>query len=257
MIKRFALYILFLFSLFVSYSQTIEGYITDAENKPLQNVNVILSGVKKGTTTNENGFYSLSDINKGNYIIEVSHVGYTSHSQKIEINNDIVIKLDFTLQKEMINIEEVVIQAKSEDNFDIINIPVRTKLLDEQDIKQIPAISASKMFNSISGVNTSSEFGIFSTSTVVSLRGIGGNSQSGTLVVMDGMPLNKTDGGSVNWNIIDKDNIEKVEIIKGPGSALYGSNAMGGIINFISKPPDGNFGCNVSVSSGTYRTLEA
>lgn len=243
--------------MFVSYSQTIEGYITDAENKPLQNVNVILSGVKKGTTTNENGFYSLSDINKGNYIIEVSHVGYTSHSQKIEINNDIVIKLDFTLQKEMINIEEVVIQAKSEDNFDIINIPVRTKLLDEQDIKQIPAISASKMFNSISGVNTSSEFGIFSTSTVVSLRGIGGNSQSGTLVVMDGMPLNKTDGGSVNWNIIDKDNIEKVEIIKGPGSALYGSNAMGGIINFISKPPDGNFGCNVSVSSGTYRTLEA
>ena len=247
-------FVVFVFAL---DAQTLEGYIKDSNNNPLPDVNVILSASKQGTISDEKGFYRIHDIKPGAYIIEVSHVGYVPASQKINIRNESVFKQDFILKKDLINIREVVIQAKTENKFDIINIPVRTKLLDQQEIMQIPSISASKLFNAVSGVNVSNEFGIFSSSTVVALRGIGGSSQTGTLVVLDGMPLNKTDGGSVNWNIIDKDNIEKIEIIKGPGSALYGSNAMGGIINFISKPPDGNFGCNVSISSGTYKTLDA
>jgi len=255
--RKIAFYFIFFFLTITSIAQTVEGYIRDSNNMPLPNVNVILSGSKLGTTSDINGFYRIRNIKQGSYILEVTHVGYVPVSRKIDIKNDVVQKLDIVLKKGLINIDEVVIQAKTEEKFDIINIPVRTKLLEEQDIKQIPSISASKLFNAVSGVNVSNEFGIFSSSTVVALRGIGGSSQTGTLVVFDGMPLNKTDGGSVNWNIIDKDNIEKIEIIKGPGSALYGSNAMGGIINFISKPPDGKFGLKVSVSSGTYQTLEA
>jgi iron complex outermembrane recepter protein len=254
--KRIAFQVLFALLNFVSYGQAIEGTIKDINHNPLVNVNVILSGTKQGTTSNVDGFFSIQNIKPGEYTIEVSHIGYIPITKKINITST-TLKLDFILEVDLINIKEVVIKAETESKFDIINIPVRTKLLDENEIKQIPSISASKLFNAVSGVNISNEFGIFSSTTVVALRGIGGGTQTGTLVVLDGMPLNKTDGGSVNWNIIDKDNIEKIEIIKGPGSALYGSNAMGGIINFISKPPDGKFGWKTSVSSGDYRTLEA
>ncbi|HNW90928.1 MAG TPA: TonB-dependent receptor [Bacteroidales bacterium] len=254
--RKIALHIIFVLLAITSNAQSIEGYIRDSSNNPVSDANVILSGTKLGTTSNDLGFYRISGIKKGTYIVEVTHLGYVPASQTINIKNDVVLKLDFLLKKDPVNIDEVVIQAESANKFDIINIPVRTKLLDEQDIKQIPSISAGKLLEAVSGVNVSNEFGIFSSSTVVALRGIGGSSQTGTLIVFDGMPLNKSDGGSVNWNIIDKDNIEKIEIIKGPGSALYGSNAMGGIINIMSKPPVGNFGCKVSLSSGTYKTLE-
>lgn len=254
--RKITLHIFFVLFAITSNAQSIEGFIRDSSNNPVSDANVILSGTKLGTTSNDLGFYRISGIKKGTYLVEVTHLGYVPASQTIIIKNEVVLKLDFLLKKEPVNIDEVVIQAESANKFDIINIPVRTKLLDEQEIKQIPSISASKLLGAVSGINVSNEFGIFSSSTVVALRGIGGSSQTGTLIVLDGMPLNKSDGGSVNWNIIDKDNIEKIEIIKGPGSALYGSNAMGGIINIMSKPPVGNFGCKVSLSSGTYKTLE-
>ncbi len=219
-------------------------------------VNVILKGTRFGTISNESGYYMINSVKKGSYQMELTHVGYAPVSQNIVLDHDTVLKLDFVLAKAYVTIDGVVIRTESGNNFDQIDIPVRTKLMDEQEIKRIPSISASKLFDAVSGVNVSNEFGIFSSTTVVALRGIGGGSQTGTLIVYDGVPLNKTDGGSVNWNIIDKDNIGKIEIIKGPGSALYGSNAMGGIINMMSKPPDGKLSGKISLSSGTFKTLE-
>jgi len=57
------------------------------------------------------------------------------------------------------------------------------------------------------------------------------------LVLLDGIPLNKSDEGSVNWNMINKDDIDQIKIIKGPGPAKYGSGAMGGVIELTSKKP--------------------
>lgn len=243
-------------SFYVLYSQSIEGFVKDVNGNPLANVNIALSGTKLGTTSNSNGYFAIHNLEPGEYLIELTHVGFVSVSQKVTVNKTLE-RLQFVLHVDLINIKEVVIKSEDANEYEEIKIPVRTKLIDEQEIKQIPSISTSKIFTGISGVNVSNEFGIFSSSTVVALRGIGGNSQTGTLVVLDGMPLNKTDGGSVNWNIIDKDEIEKIEIIKGPGSALFGSNAMGGIINIMSKPGSKTFSGKLSISSGTYETLDA
>jgi iron complex outermembrane receptor protein len=254
--KKVSLYIIFILLAIAGTAQSIEGYIVDSNQNPVTDVNVILAGTRHGAVTNEAGYYRINSVKKGSYHLEVTHVGYVSLAKDIVIGNDGVLKLDFILAKASVSIDGVVIRTDNTGNFDQIDIPVRTKLMDEQEIKRIPSISASKLFDAVSGVNVSNEFGIFSSTTVVALRGVGGGSQTGTLIVYDGMPLNKSDGGSVNWNIIDKDNIGKIEIIKGPGSALYGSNAMGGIINIMSKPPEGTFGCKVSLSSGTYKTME-
>jgi iron complex outermembrane receptor protein len=58
------------------------------------------------------------------------------------------------------------------------------------------------------------------------MRGLSGNEQARVLVMIDGVPVNKSDGGSVNWNLLDPAMVERIEVVKGPASSMYGSNAM-------------------------------
>jgi len=251
--------LLFFLSAFISldvYCQVLSGRITDEENNPIPHANIIINNSKRGTSSDKNGSFKIKDIdlNKINEIT-VSYIGYKTN--KITINPGNTKDIKIVLVKDAFSVKEVLIEAKKEEYFESILLPIRVKSIDSIEIRHMPSNSSAKMFNNISGVNVSSEFGIFSSSTTVSLRGIGGNSQNGTLVLVDGSPVNKSDAGSVNWNIIDKDNIEKIEIIKGPGSALFGTNAMGGIINIITRQPSEKFSLLTSASYGTYNTIDA
>ena len=246
----------FLLISFVANAQSISGIVKDQAGKPLAQVNIVLKGTDFGTTTMNDGSFIIAHIPKGEYKVIASHLGFLPKNQMVRITEKRNYYLEFILVFEALTMPEIVIEGVAERIPDMLNLPVRTKLLETSVLQQIPATSTSALLTGVSGVNVSSEFGIFSSSSV-SLRGVGGASQSGTLVVLDGVPLNKTDGASVNWNIIDKDNIEKIEILKGPASALYGSNAMGGIINIISKKPVSRFQAKASLSYATYNTKEA
>jgi iron complex outermembrane receptor protein len=72
---------------------------------------------------------------------------------------------------------------------------------------------------------------------------------------MNGVPINASDGGSVNWNKINQYDVERIEVFKGPGSSLYGNNAMGGVINIITKTPNKPQEAFGSISYGTYNTM--
>ncbi len=73
--------------------------------------------------------------------------------------------------------------------------------------------------------------------------------------VLDNIPLNKSDEGTVNWNLINRDNVGKIEVTKGPGSARYGSSAMGGVINIRTKRPEEKIAGTATVGYGTFNTL--
>jgi len=238
------------------YCQTVKGRVFDEDNNPISNANIHIKSTKIGVISDIHGKFLLksSKIENDTELI-VSFLGYKSQTIKITENLDID-NLIIVLERDAISAKEVVVSAKKMDYYESILIPVRTTTIDNVEIKKIPSISTAGLLTNISGVNVSSDFGIFSSSTTVALRGIGGNSQTGTLVVVDGTPVNKSDAGSVNWNIIDKDNIEQIEIIKGPGSVLFGSNAMGGIINIITKQPKEKISVNSSLSYGTFNTYD-
>lgn len=87
----------------------------------------------------------------------------------------------------------------------------------------------------------------------ITLRGI--QDQKRTLVLVDGIPFNDGQGGSVNWSIIPKEMVDRIEIVRGPMSALYGSGAMGGVINIITKKPDIVDGTTISGSYGSLNTF--
>ena len=252
--KHISLIVVFLILCHSGFSQTIKGFVRDDLNRGIAGANISAEGTSKGTTSSADGSYKLH-LKPGQYSISASYVGFLTQTHQVSLTENHSIALDFILIESLVNMPEIVISAASDESSDLIQIPLRTATLSYKDITETPAVSTTALLSGISGVHVHSESGIFSSSSV-SLRGIGGSSQTGTLVVMDGIPLNKTDGGSVNWNIIDKDNIETIQVIKGPGSALFGSNAMGGIINIISKKPSETIEGNCSFSYGTYNTAE-
>ncbi len=249
--------VVFLLFLCRGYAQSvISGRVTDTAGSPLSHVAVKIQGSGRGTTTGEDGGFRLERLQPGDYQLEISSVGFRTEKLSCSLTSGTLLLPDVVLKAVTVQMGEVVIEGGAGQRYEIIALPVRNTILEDEAIKQMPALSVSKLLSSVSGLTVNNEFGIFSSSSSVSLRGLGAGSQSGTLVVLDGIPLNKSDGGSVNWNLIDKDQIERIEVIKGPASALFGSNAMGGVINLISKIPEKKLGGKVSISSGTYRTLE-
>lgn len=100
----------------------------------------------------------------------------------------------------------------------------------------MPANNTDDILNGVANVYVHRPWGIFSKSASVTMRGLPGSSR--TLILLDGVPMNKVGGGSVNWNIIEPYDIEDVEIVKGPSSAIYGNNAMTGVVNIKTKKPD-------------------
>jgi outer membrane receptor protein involved in Fe transport len=239
----------------IGNAQSLGGFVRDAEGKGLPQANIRIAGTRIGASCNNHGHYHLESVPSGNITVIASYLGYKSDTLSILIAETGRITLDFVLVFDAMWISEMEVIARSSRAEEMLQLPVRTHILEKADIMQSPASSSPALLSSLPGIVVNSDFGLFSSANV-SIRGVGGNSQKGTLVVMDGMPLNKADGGSVNWNIIDKDNIETIEIVKGPGSALYGSNAMGGVINIVSRPPAGKFKLNLSSSYGTYNTFE-
>ena len=152
-----------------------------------------------------------------------------------------------------LNIQEVVITATKTERL-LEEIPGKADIINLKQIRLLPAMKTDDLLRFVSGVNVSRSNGIYSIRPSVTIRGISGDEQGRTLVLMNGMPLNTSDDGGVNWNRIQPYTVQKVEIFKGPGSSLYGNNAMGGVINIITRKPVKSLEGMAGMAYGTYNT---
>lgn len=155
-----------------------------------------------------------------------------------------------------LNLEEVVVTG-SRTSRPVTQSPGSIQIVTPVLLHQTPAQSVDDILSMLSGVNTTRSDGMSTMHTNVSIRGLAGDEQGRTLVLFDGIPINTSDEGSVNWNSIHMDNIQRIEVFKGPGSSLYGNNAMGGVINIISKKPVSPFAVNASGSYGSLNTWKS
>lgn len=130
------------------------------------------------------------------------------------------------------------------------DIPGRVEVINREQLKEMPVETVDQALSYISGVHQERSYGLTSHSTTVSLRGMG-NQQGRTLVLVDGVPQNTADMGSVNWNRLNLEDVERIEVLKGPAAAIYGDNAMGGVINIITVKPTKYFQGSTSASYGT------
>ena len=153
----------------------------------------------------------------------------------------------------VLNLQEVIVTGSRAER-PLSQSPGRIDVITPLVLRHSPALSVDDILSMLSGVNTTRSNGMSTMHTNVSVRGLAGDEQGRTLVLFDGIPINTSDEGSVNWNSLPVDNIERIEVFKGPGSSLYGNNAMGGVINIISKKAERPFLVNASVSYGSLAT---
>lgn len=133
------------------------------------------------------------------------------------------------------------------------DIPARLASIARKEIDVMPAITTDALLEMVPGANIDRTNGIFSKNASITMRGLNGTPR--TLILLDGVPLNKADGGGINWNRIIPEFINRIEVSKGPGSSVYGSNAMGGVINIITDRPVAKIQGQVKAFYGSYNTF--
>jgi hemoglobin/transferrin/lactoferrin receptor protein len=215
----------------LGWSQVIHGVVLDKKsNQPVHDVHVQWINTSFGTVTNQEGNFELRSVNGAN-TIRVSAVGYATQDVKLE---DSETSLTVILEPSVLLLnQEVMITANRQENL-IINIPQSvTVLSNEQLIKNAPRTTPEALMNQ-SGIwvqKTNHGGG----SPII--RGLVGNQ---VLVLVDGIRLNNSTyryGPNQYLNTIDPGSIERIEAVRGSGSVLYGSDALGGVINVLSKTP--------------------
>jgi len=245
-------------ALFISFNLnsqvTVRGMVTDSETGlKIPDAAVIIDG-EKGFSTLSDGSFVFSDIQEGRHTIEVKMVGYKKWSDLFEGFGTDTLIIEAKLLADVVESEEIVVSATKTENF-INDVPARVNLITPRLLRATPALSVDDYLANIPGLNISRSFGILSHKATITMRGLSGNEQSRVLVMIDGVPVNKSDGGSVNWNLLDPDMVERIEVVKGPVSSVYGSNAMGGAINILTLKPADGFNGSVKAGYGTYNTM--
>ncbi len=234
------------------FAQEIQGFIRDhTTGKPVSNANIFISGTSLGTVSDKEGRFTLKVDSMERVAVAVSHIGYSTLVKTMNVPGDGISGLIILLSPVAVEIGETVITA-TRTRRNITEIPAAVKLFTAKQIEEMPATAIDDILATDASINVDRKNGIFSKNASVTMRGL--NSSARTLVMLDGMPLNKADGGGVNYNRLNPESIERIEIVKGPGSALYGGNAMGGVINIISRDIDEKAAGSVKASLGSYNT---
>ncbi|WP_394775007.1 TonB-dependent receptor domain-containing protein [Flavobacterium sp.] len=226
--------ILLLFSLQFSFAQetsNISGFISGESHK-LQLVNVHLLGTKHKTITDSLGYYTLENVAIGNYTIQVSQVGFQTLKKKIEVIKDSVQSYDFELTDNENQLNEVVVSGTLK-AVKRLESAVPVEVYSPVFFKRNPTSSIYEALQNINGVRPQLNCGVCNTGDI-HINGLEGPY---TLVLIDGMPIVSSLSTVYGLSGIPNSLVERIEIVKGPASSLYGSEAVGGLINIITKNP--------------------
>ena len=154
-------------------------------------------------------------------------------------------------QEKAIVMEEVVVTA-TRDTEEVRNIPANVSVITAKDIEKSGATNVVEVLDKLESIQFRNYSGNASQS-LIDLRGFGGDNPFGkTLIMLDGRRLNRPDMSSINWLQIPLNNIERIEVVRGASSVLYGDAAVGGVINIITKKGEGKPKFDASVIAGSY-----
>lgn len=162
----------------------------------------------------------------------------------------ILISLSTHAQEKEITLEAVVVTA-TRDPQEIRKIPANITVITREEIEQSNARTTVELLKVEAGV-VARDFTGNGKTTTVDIRGFGETGPLNTLVLVDGRRVNEIDLSGVDWTQIPLEQIERIEILRGPGSVLYGDNAVGGVVNIITRKPEKRLSFMAEVSRGSY-----
>ncbi len=216
-------------------AQTFSGTVKDKQNAPIAHAVITEGG---GTTlgmTASDGRFSFSLNARGPVEVEVSAPGYNTAHAALEPSADTHIIL--TRQ-----VEQVIVTAYRSP-LETLDSPASARVLGRQQLREAAVPGLDGKLRQVPGLELfrrSSSLVANPTSQGISLRGLGSTAASRTLVISDDVPLNDPFGGWIHWEELPELSVQSVEVVRGGASDLYGSSAIGGVINVITARPKQN-----------------
>lgn len=213
------------------YSQNISGKIT-TNNPVVQEINISLLNTNFKTKTDSLGIYQFLNIPKGTYKIQVNSTGFRPIVQRISLLENQDLNLDFELEEDQNELNEVVVSGTLKP-VKRLESAVPVEVYSPVFFKKNPTPSIYDALQNINGVRPQLNCGVCNTGDI-HINGLEGPY---TLVMIDGMPIVSSLSTVYGLSGIPNSLVERIEIVKGPASSLYGSEAVGGLINIITKNP--------------------
>ncbi|MEK6649554.1 MAG: TonB-dependent receptor, partial [Bacteroidota bacterium] len=246
--KRALAIILFLCPVALAQIPRVIGTVLDADSRePVVGAVVRLVPGATGSVTGEDGRFEMTDIRVGAYQIVISHVGYrTKRQAEFRVHTALDTALIVMLREEAINEGPVVVTASRRAQA-LADVPVSMATMEAEEIASRAVVNADEAIRKVSGVSMIED--------QINIRGSSGYSRgvgSRVLLLVDGLPMLTGDTGEINWETIPVHQIERIEVVKGAGSALYGSSALGGVVNIITKEIERETQVAIQTLAGVY-----
>lgn len=240
-------------------SRILRGTVTDEQGAVITNAKVRIStngGRFSFCRIEEKGKFSCEIDFSGDFTLEVEAEGFSILRQNYLKTQDVSVEQSFTLRPAELREETVVTANRTETRAG--ETPASVVSLNGEELRTSAAPTMDDTLRQTAGFSIfrrSSSRNANPTTQGVSLRGVGASGASRSLVEFDGVPLNDPFGGWVQWNRVSPVGVERVEVLRGGASSLYGNGSLSGTINIIPRSPDRKFTISAEAFGGTSNTM--
>lgn len=213
----------------ITVNGTFSGKITNARTgEPVDAASIYISDIRSGTASDASGNFVIKNIPPGKHLVEISHIGFNSIVETIDINKD--VNRDFALSESVIENNTVVVTGVT-GATQLKKVPFAVSVLRKEDFFRNTSSNIIESLTKIGGVST------LATGPAISKPVIRGLSYNRVLTINDGVRQEGQQWGDEHGIEIDEASVNKIELLKGPASIIYGSDAMAGVVNIITNVP--------------------
>jgi iron complex outermembrane receptor protein len=216
-----------LMSVLSAVSGTVSGRVTTSSGAPIADVQVVLTDLHRSTTTDSSGHYAILDVPAGTFTILFQRVGYTPTVRRV-VSTGRDVTTNVTMRESVIELTGIQVTA-SANATSALNSPQPTSVVAGDELREKQSPSLGETLEGVAGVHS------WSTGVGIGKPVIRGLTSNRVLVLDDGQRLETQQWGDEHSPNIETANAERIEVIRGPASVLYGSDALGGVVNVVEK----------------------
>ncbi len=223
--------LLFCYSMFYAQTASISGKVTD-KNGPIISADVSIPILGVGSMTSEDGSYSIKNLEQGSYRLLVSFVGYRTIERKVDLKAGEDLKLDFTLQEDVLNLSEVMITG-TRNRVEKYKSPIIVSAVDSKIFETTQSLNIADGLSFSPGLrveNNCQNCGF----TQLRMNGLDG---AYSQILINSRPVFSALAGVYGLEMLPSNMVDRIEVVRGGGSVMYGGNAIAGTINIITKDP--------------------
>jgi len=230
-------------------SGALSGVVMDESGEPLPGVNVFIVGTTLGAASRVDGTFRIDGVPAGTHTVAASAVGYERATREVTVAAGEEVDIEFRLVEIALQSGEVVVTATRGQRL-TGGVAASVSTITTQEIAARHVVELDDALRYVSGVQMAGN--------QINIRGSSGfsfNTGSRVLLLLDGSPMLRPDVNGIPYDHIPMSQVERIEVLKGPGSALYGGGALGGVINVLTRDYPATPETSISFHAGAYQPV--